>query len=177
MSRALSVYHGPFGRATLYELNRPMTTHAHREGHLTFYVGGGDARVTVAGTPHGADHALWGRDQPLGAACLHAERRHRGAASTSCSISTTPGSPAWDGSAELRFGRSDIAMTPRINARVSEVVSLLEDYDTSENFDGTLFELTDACFEQSLAASPAAGSAIADRRPRSSTSGCASRSC
>ena len=42
MSRALSVYHGRFGRATLYELNRPMTTHAHREGHLTFYVGGGD---------------------------------------------------------------------------------------------------------------------------------------
>jgi len=32
MSRALSVYHGPFGRTTLYELNRPMTTHAHREG-------------------------------------------------------------------------------------------------------------------------------------------------
>ena len=47
MSRAFSVYHGPFGRATLYELNRPMTTHAHREGHLTFYVGGGDACVTV----------------------------------------------------------------------------------------------------------------------------------
>ena len=41
MSRALSVYHGHFGRATLYELNRPMTTHAHREGHLIFYVGGG----------------------------------------------------------------------------------------------------------------------------------------
>ena len=25
MSRALSVYHGRFGRATLYELDRPMT--------------------------------------------------------------------------------------------------------------------------------------------------------
>jgi len=30
-----------------------------------------------------------------------------------------------------------------------EVVSLLEDDDTPANFDGTLFELTDACFEQS----------------------------
>ena len=29
------------------------------------------------------------------------------------------------------------------------IVSLLEDFDTAENFDGTLFELTDACFEQS----------------------------
>ena len=45
MSRALSVYHGRFGRATLYELNRPMTTHAHREGHLIFYVGRGHAAV------------------------------------------------------------------------------------------------------------------------------------
>ena len=89
MSRALSVYHGPFGRATLYELNRPMTTHAHREGHLTFYVGGGDARVPVLGTPHGADRALRGRDQPMGAACLHAERPASRAASTSCSTSTT----------------------------------------------------------------------------------------
>ena len=53
MSRALSVYHGHFGRATLYELNRPMTTHAHREGHLIFYVGGGDGRVSVLGKPHG----------------------------------------------------------------------------------------------------------------------------
>ena len=47
------------------------------------------------------------------------------------------------------FGRSEIEMTPRIRAIVREVVSLLEDYDTADNFDGTLFELTDACFEQS----------------------------
>ena len=32
---------------------------------------------------------------------------------------------------------------------LNEVVSLLEDYDPSENFDGVLFELTNACFAQS----------------------------
>ena len=148
MSRALSVYHGPFGRATLYELNRPMTTHAHREGHLTFYVGGGDARVTVAGTPHGLTtrhgvainpwepHAFTPSDPIAGGVYLVLYIDH-----------------SWFARmgriGELRFGRSDVAMTPRITARVGEVVSLLEDYDTSENFDGTLFELTDACFEQS----------------------------
>jgi AraC-like DNA-binding protein len=148
MSRALSVYHGPFGRATLYELNRPMTTHAHREGHLTFYVGGGDARVTVAGTPHGLTtrngvainpwepHAFTPNDAIAGGVYLVLYIDH-----------------SWFARmgriGELRFGRPDITMTPCINARVSEVVSLLEDYDTSENFDGTLFELTDACFEQS----------------------------
>jgi AraC-like DNA-binding protein len=148
MSRALSVYHGSFGRATLYELNRPMTTHAHREGHLTFYVGGGDACVSVVGKPHGLTtrcgvainpwepHAFTPNDVISGGVYLVLYIDH-----------------SWFARmgriGQLRFGRSAIEVTPRIGARVSEVVSLLEDYDTSENFDGTLFELTDACFEQS----------------------------
>ena len=40
MSRALAVFHGHFGRATVYQLNRPFNMHAHREGHLIFHVGG-----------------------------------------------------------------------------------------------------------------------------------------
>lgn len=40
MSRALAIFHGPFGRASIYELDRPMITHAHREGHLIFHLGG-----------------------------------------------------------------------------------------------------------------------------------------
>jgi AraC-like DNA-binding protein len=40
-------------------------------------------------------------------------------------------------------------MNPRIRALARETVSLLEDFDTADNFDGTLFELTEACFEQS----------------------------
>jgi AraC-like DNA-binding protein len=51
MSRAVSVCHGAFGRATIYELNRPMVTHAHREGHLLFHLGGSPGTVTVRGTP------------------------------------------------------------------------------------------------------------------------------
>ena len=150
MSRALSVYHGPFGRATLYELNRPMTTHAHREGHLIFYLDGAPATARVSGTLHGLT-----------------ER---------CAIAVNPWEPhgfipgdfgtgglflvlyidrSWfqrmgqSAHALLEFGRSEIEMTPRVRAIMREVVSLLEDYDTAENFDGTLFELTDACFEQS----------------------------
>lgn len=149
MSRALSVYHGPFGRATLYELNRPMTTHAHREGHLIFYLDGAPAAARVSGTLHGLT-----------------ER---------CAIAVNPWEPhgfipgdfgsgiflvlyidrSWfqhmghSPHAALAFGRSEIEMTPRIRAIMREVVSLLEDYDSVENFDGTLFELTDACFEQS----------------------------
>ena len=150
MSRALSVYHGLFGRATLYELNRPMTTHAHREGHLIFYLSGASATARVCGVLHGLT-----------------ER---------CAIAVNPWEPhgfipgdlgsgglflvlyidrSWfqrmarSAHSLLEFGRSEIEMTPRIRAIVREVVSLLEDYDTADNFDGTLFELTDACFEQS----------------------------
>jgi hypothetical protein len=32
MSRAIAVFHGLFGRATIYQLNRPFKIHAHREG-------------------------------------------------------------------------------------------------------------------------------------------------
>ena len=150
MSSALSVYHGHFGRATLYELNRPMTTHAHREGHLIFYLSGALATARVSGKLHGLT-----------------ER---------CAIAVNPWEPhgfnpgdfgtaglflvlyidrSWfarmarGGHGALAFGRSEIEITPRIRAIMHEVVSLLEDDDTPANFDGTLFELTDACFEQS----------------------------
>lgn len=150
MSRALSVYHGRFGRATLYELNRPMTTHAHREGHLTFYVGGGAASVTVLGKPHALTarsgvainpwepHAFMPSNGISGGVylVLYIDRswfQNMGRA----------------GHLPLQFGRSQIEVTPTISAAVDEAVRLLENYDTAENFDGTLFELTDACFEQS----------------------------
>ena len=47
MSRALAVFHGRFGRATVYQLNRPFNVHAHREGHLIFHVGGTPAAIDV----------------------------------------------------------------------------------------------------------------------------------
>jgi len=47
MSRALAVFHGRFGRATVYQLNRPFNVHAHREGHLIFHVGGAPAQIDV----------------------------------------------------------------------------------------------------------------------------------
>jgi AraC-like DNA-binding protein len=51
MSRALAVCHGEFGRATVYELDRPLVTHAHREGHLVYQFGGPPGVVTVRGAP------------------------------------------------------------------------------------------------------------------------------
>ena len=153
MSRALSVYHGRFGRATLYELNRPMTTHAHREGHLIFYLDGAPASAYVSGTLCG----LTGRSA-IAVSPWEPHGFNPGDANGIFLVLYID--PSWfqrmgrsahalPAHALLKFGRSEIEMTPRIQAIMREVVSLLEDYDTAENFDGTLFELTDACFEQS----------------------------
>jgi AraC-like DNA-binding protein len=55
MSTALAVCHGVFGRVTVYRLDKPMRTHAHREGHLTFLLSGPPAFVTICGVPHLVD--------------------------------------------------------------------------------------------------------------------------
>jgi AraC-like DNA-binding protein len=150
VSRALSVYHGQFGRATLYELNRPMTTHAHREGHLIFYVGRGHAEVPVHGKPYGVTERVATAVNPWEPHAFVPDDFRSGGLYLVLYVDQS-----WFqrmgriGQAGLQFGRSEIEITPRIGAMVAEVVSLLEDYDTPENFDGTLFELTDACFEQS----------------------------
>jgi len=52
MSTALAVCHGSFGRVTVYRLDKPMRTHAHREGHLTYLLSGPPAIVTICGVPH-----------------------------------------------------------------------------------------------------------------------------
>ena len=52
MSRALAVFHGHFGRATVYQLNRPFNVHAHREGHLIFRIGGTPGCVEVLEQPN-----------------------------------------------------------------------------------------------------------------------------
>jgi AraC-like DNA-binding protein len=55
MSRALAIFHGPFGRASIYDLDRPMITHAHREGHLIFHLGGLPGLVPVNADRHICD--------------------------------------------------------------------------------------------------------------------------
>jgi AraC-like DNA-binding protein len=55
MSTALAVCHGAFGRVSVYRLDRPMRTHAHREGHLTYLLNGPPAIVTICDVPHTVD--------------------------------------------------------------------------------------------------------------------------
>jgi AraC-like DNA-binding protein len=55
MSTALAVCHGAFGRVSVYRLDRPMRTHAHREGHLTYLLNGPPGVVAIDGVPYLVD--------------------------------------------------------------------------------------------------------------------------
>lgn len=57
MSTALAVCHGAFGRVSVYRLDRPMRTHAHREGHLTYLLNGPPAVVTIGDVAYLVDQA------------------------------------------------------------------------------------------------------------------------
>jgi len=94
VSRALAVFHGHFGRATVYQLNRPFNVHAHREGHLIFHIG---RRAGLRGSARAAEPAARRyrrRGQSLGAAQFPAERFDGRSAFPCFSTSTPSGSLA-----------------------------------------------------------------------------------
>jgi AraC-like DNA-binding protein len=49
MSRAVAVCHGPFGRVSINDLDRPLVTHAHREAHLILFIEGSRGVVSANG--------------------------------------------------------------------------------------------------------------------------------
>ncbi len=148
MSEALSVHHGDFGRAALYNLDRPMVTHAHREGHLIFHVGGVPGRMRVSGE-------VAPFDSESGAAISPWEpHSFETAEPGACLNLVLYIKPMWfletGRSAEfaLSFGARRVTLTEEIRLAVRRLTSLLLEVDHSSRFDGYLFELTSLCFEQ-----------------------------
>ncbi|MEL7462436.1 MAG: AraC family transcriptional regulator [Pseudomonadota bacterium] len=150
MARAISVHHGSFGRATLYELDKGLTTHAHREGHLIFYLGGPDSHVTVNDRDYAVNSSTAVAVSPWEPHSFHPSpcgERHF--------VLTLYIKPMWflenSQSAEfaLSFGTPQIHMTPMVEMWVGRLTSILLDDQPSDRFDGFLFETTRQCFDQS----------------------------
>ncbi|MEM8811741.1 MAG: AraC family transcriptional regulator [Pseudomonadota bacterium] len=150
MSTALAVYHGAFGRATLYRLNKPMAPHAHREGHLVFQIDGCNSGMEI------------------GESCFDLTRDWGIAVNPWQPHSFMPGDPIngsvfltlyikpiWfldvgrSARSALRFGRNAVEVTGQVRRLVSLVSTLLMDDENSNLFEGYLYELTRTCFEQS----------------------------
>jgi AraC-like DNA-binding protein len=150
MSNALAVQHGPFGRVALYNLDRSMVMHAHREGHLFFHVQGPRASVRIEDRvfPVSESQAVaispW---QPHNYTCLD-----QGDPSLFLTLYIKP---LWfleasrQASAALRFGRNPIEVTEPLARLVARIAAcMLEDGDDSF-VEGYLYELTQASFDQS----------------------------
>ena len=150
MSIAHAVAHGAFGRACLYELDRPMVPHAHREGHLIFHVSGPVASVVVDGktlpltTRSATAISPW---QPHYFAPI--DRREP---TLTLVLYIRPG---WFVDAShtafeiLRFGRSTVEMSDHITRLVLETARLLADHGGCDgSFEDRLSALTQAAFDQ-----------------------------
>ncbi|MGQ9367066.1 helix-turn-helix transcriptional regulator [Azospirillum sp. ST 5-10] len=49
MTRAINIFHGPFGRVALLDMDQPLIAHAHHHCHVLIKASGGDQRVSVRG--------------------------------------------------------------------------------------------------------------------------------
>ncbi len=150
MSTALAVHHGPFGRVALYNLDRSLALHAHREGHLIFHVQGPAASIRI-------DENVFPLS-PGQAVAVNPWQPHNYQSHDPNEASlflTLYIKPIWfleasrQASAALRFGRNPIEITEVISRLAMQVATvMLEDADDAF-IASYLYELTQACFDQS----------------------------
>jgi len=153
MSKAISVFHGTFGRARLYHLDRSIIPHAHREGHLLFHVCGSHGHIRI----DGRDNLI----TPTTAVAVNPWELHAYHPTSDAGqyIVVLYIRPSWfDGhrqeqSAGLRFGASQIDVTPEISMRVTHLADLLSNGGGTRQLEALLYELTHSCFVLSHRAS------------------------
>lgn len=149
MSSAIAVSHGEYGRAAVYRLDKTIITHAHREGHLIFYVDGTDASVVV-------DDVLI-EVNDTSAVAVSPWEPHSFHVAEGCDhlCLVLYIKPMWflenSPSAEyaMQFGAPHLRMTPEIRTLVRRLTGLLLDNEDARGFDQLLFGLTKASFDLS----------------------------
>lgn len=149
MSRALAVFHGRFGRATVYQLNRPFNVHAHREGHLIFHVGGTPARIDVCD-----DQWLLAEDSVI---AINPWEPHNfaptdlenGAIFFVLYVNAEWFAPDAASCHSLHFGRTHFKRTPTLDKHVRRTAALVCGAPSLGSLDCELRRLIDICHEES----------------------------
>jgi len=149
MSTALAVCHGAFGRVTVYQLDRPMRMHAHREGHLIFHLSGPPAVVTISGIPHIVDRAAGAAINPWQP---HSFQPCAGRVPSVFLVAYI--SDRWldrdqEGRGSLRFGANGIRFRPIIRMAAFSLADALVSGANFRSVDRGLNELFDASFDES----------------------------
>lgn len=147
MSHAIAVRHGAFGRAALYQLDKTIITHAHREGHLIFHIDGAPGHVRVTGRPM---PLVPGRGVAISPWEPHSFHVADGDTQF-CLVLYIKA--MWflenSSSAEfaLNFGQSALPVTVEISDMVHRLTALLLGEEGRQQFNDTLFALTRGCFD------------------------------
>ncbi len=149
MSRALAVFHGLFGRATVYQLNRPFSTHAHREGHLIFQVGGTPGRIRVGEETHCLDEETVVAVNPWAPHNFLPTDVDDGALFFVLYVNADWFTPNAVGGRGLSFGCSRIARTPAIERHVRQAAAMVCGAPSLAGLDRELRALIAACHEES----------------------------
>ena len=150
MSVAIGVHHGPFGRAALYELDRPVGRHAHREGHLIIHIEGGRAITDVSGTKFLTDevtaaavspwepHEFTLLEDPSPCLCLVVYIKPMWFLENCQSVESV-----------LEFGHPSIAITDEIRQHIIRATTVLIELQADDSMDGYFADLTRVCYDQS----------------------------
>ena len=150
MSRAVAAVHGQFGRAVIYNLNRPFNIHAHREGHLIFHLSGDDGGVLVSGAPCRATN-----ESVVAVSPWEPHNFVPGDLDEGSTFFVLYVNPDWFASGvsetRLRFGRSEFARTPALDAQIRCVSALVYAGQRVTPLDCELRSLIQACYEEILA--------------------------
>ena len=170
MSRALAVFHGHFGRATVYQLNRPFNVHAHREGHLIFHIGGTPGCVEVLEQPH-----LLCEDTVV---AVNPWEPHnflpKDLANGALFLVLYVNAEWFAGVRGLRFGCTKFKRTATLDRNVRAAAAMICGAPYLNGLDGELRGLIDACHEESWRQADASpddhtgGGAVTDFRVRKS---------
>lgn len=149
MSRALAVFHGRFGRATVYQLNRPFNTHAHREGHLIFHVGGTPAQIDVCDERWLLEEDSVVAVNPWEPHNFVPTDLEKGAIFFVLYVNAewfAPNATNWHG---LRFGRTYFKRTVNLNKQIRRTAALVCGAPSLGSLDSELRHLIDICHAES----------------------------
>jgi AraC-like DNA-binding protein len=149
MSRALAVFHGHFGRATVYQLNRPFNVHAHREGHLIFHVGGTPGCVEVVDRPCPVAPETVVAVNPWEPHNFLPADLHEGALFLVLYVKAEWFAPNAVGGRRLRFGKTRFERTAALDILVRRAAAMVCGAPSLEGLDLELRQLIEACHEES----------------------------
>jgi AraC-like DNA-binding protein len=149
MSRALAIFHGRFGRATVYQLNRPFNIHAHREGHLIFHVGGLPACIDVCDGRFQLDDTSVVAVNPWEPHNFLPSDLDAGAIFFVLYVNAEWFAPDAPGADRLRFGRTQFRRTAALDKHIRRTAALVCGAPSLSSLDSELRRLIDICYDES----------------------------